>query len=115
MAVPGVSSGLGFEVPLTALNRNVMRSIRIDRMFLAGVAPMASGEEALWIVDFKTASYGLAHVEEFLLEERKQYVEQMQMYGDIARATYPSDRVVRLGLYYPLLSRFLWWPHESVS
>ena len=115
MAVPGVSSGLGFEVPLTALNRNVMRSIRIDRMFLAGVAPMASGEEALWIVDFKTASYGLAHVEEFLLEERKQYAEQMQMYGDIARATYPSDRVVRLGLYYPLLSRFLWWPHESVS
>ena len=116
IAAQGVSSsGLGFEVPLTALSRNAMRSVRVDRMFVAGESPMAAGEKALWIVDFKTASYGLAHVEEFFIEERKQYAEQMQLYGDIARAAYPGDRVVRLGLYYPLLSRFLWWPHESVS
>jgi hypothetical protein len=92
-----------------------MRSVRVDRMFVAGESPMAAGDKALWIVDFKTASYGLAHVEEFFIEELKQYAEQMQLYGDIARAAYPGDRVVRLGLYYPLLSRFLWWPHESVS
>ena len=55
------------------------------------------------------------HVKAFLSEEQKQYGEQMQLYGDIARAAYPTSRVVRLGLYYPLLLRFLWWPYESGS
>lgn len=115
ITAPGVSFGGGFEVPLTALSRNVIRSIRVDRIFPAGESPMASGEDALWIVDFKTASYGAGHVEAFLSEEQKQYAEQMQLYGDIARAAYPTSRVVRLGLYYPLLLRFLWWPYESGS
>lgn len=106
---------LGFEVPLTGLFRNTMRSIRVDRMFTAGEAPMSHGTEALWIVDFKTASHGLGQIEEFLAEERAQYAEQMQVYGDIARAVYPTTREVRLGLYYPLLSHFIWWAHNVVS
>jgi hypothetical protein len=92
-----------------------MRSIRVDRMFAAGLTPMAVGAEALWIVDFKTASHGAGQVEEFLDKERAQYMEQMQLYGDIARTICPQSRKVRLGLYYPLLSRLLWWPHEAGS
>lgn len=109
------SSSIGFEVPLTGIFRNAIRSVRVDRMFVAGVAPMTSGTEVLWIIDFKTASHGLGQVEEFLVEERKQYAEQMQVYGDIARAVYSDHLEVRLGLYYPLLSRFIWWVHDVAA
>ena len=103
----------GFEIPLTAMHRNVLRSIRVDRMFLAGGEPENSSADTLWIVDFKTASHGAAQLEEFLANEREQYAEQMQLYGDIARIVFPETRNLRLGLYYPLLTRLVWWPHES--
>jgi ATP-dependent helicase/nuclease subunit A len=84
-------------------------------MFVAGATPAGSDADTLWIVDFKTASHGAAQVEEFLAKERDQYAEQMQLYGDIARIVYPEISSVKLGLYYPLLARFLWWPHEADS
>ncbi|MHB1937734.1 MAG: UvrD-helicase domain-containing protein [Acidobacteriaceae bacterium] len=111
----GTSGPQGFEIPLTAIHRNTMRSIRVDRMFVAGVDPTAGGTDVLWIVDFKTAPHGAGQLEEFLAKEREQYEEQMQLYGDIARTVYSEPREIRLGLYYPLLSRFVWWPHETDS
>jgi len=105
----------GFEVPLTAIHRNVLRSIRVDRMFVAGETPTSSDTDTLWIVDFKTASHGADQVEEFLAKEREQYAEQMQLYGDIARIVYPETRNVRVGLYYPLLAQLVWWPYEATS
>ncbi|HZC43579.1 MAG TPA: UvrD-helicase domain-containing protein [Acidobacteriaceae bacterium] len=112
---PSTLLNRGFEVPLTAIHRNVLRSIRVDRMFVAGAVPTGSGTDTLWIVDFKTASYGAGRVEEFLAKEREQYAEQMQLYGDVARIVYPETRNVRLGLYYPLLAHFLWWSCEAAS
>ncbi len=111
-AQPATVPSQGFEVPMTAIHRNVLRSIRVDRMFVSGATPTSSDTDTLWIVDFKTASHGAGQVEEFLTKEREQYAEQMQLYGDIARIVYPGTRNVRLGLYYPLLARFLWWPYE---
>ncbi|MGB6305273.1 MAG: UvrD-helicase domain-containing protein [Acidobacteriaceae bacterium] len=105
----------GFEVSLTAMHGNGLRSIRVDRMFIAGAAPMDSDTDTLWIVDFKTASHGAGQVDEFLAKERELYAEQMQLYGDIARIVYPETRNLRLGLYYPLLTRFVWWSYEPGS
>ncbi len=102
----------GFEVSLTAVHRNILRSVRIDRLFVSGAEPPSSNKDTLWIVDFKTASHGAAKIDEFLAKERVQYEQQMQLYGDIAGIIYPEIRNVRLGLYYPLLPRFLWWPYE---
>lgn len=98
---------------MTAIHRNVLRSIRVDRMFVSGATPTSSDTDTLWIVDFKTASHGAGQLEEFLTKEREQYAEQMQLYGDIARIVYPGTHNVRLGLYYPLLARFVWWPYEA--
>ena len=114
-AGPATFLNRGFEVPLTAIHRSVLRSIRVDRLFVAGAVPTSLDTDALWIVDFKTASHGVGQVEEFLVKEREQYAEQMQLYGDIARIVYPETSNVRLGLYYPLLTRFVWWPSETES
>lgn len=108
---PSASSG-GFEIPLTAPHQDVLRSVRMDRMFLAGTSPLTVGEDCLWIIDFKTTSLGGRSLEAFLAAEREQYSDQMQTYAEIAHAVYPNYAEIRLGLYYPLLPHLAWWPYE---
>lgn len=101
-----------FEIPITAIYNGAQRSIRVDRMFLAGEEPMTPGEEALWIVDFKT-SHNSGDMQEFLDREQEFYADQMQTYVGTVQAAYPQHQHVRVGLYYPLLREFVWWKYGA--
>jgi ATP-dependent helicase/nuclease subunit A len=106
---------LGFEMAFTAIQNNAVRSIRVDRIFLAGEAPHRNGEDVFWVIDFKTASHGPGGLEEFLAKEKDQYATQMRVYEEVIRAVYPQHKEIRLALYYPLLTRLLWWRNEATG
>jgi ATP-dependent helicase/nuclease subunit A len=85
------------------------RSVRLDRVFRAGASPMQEGSECLWIVDYKTTTHGRVGVEEFLAEEREKYGPQMETYARMMA----DGGEIRVGLYYPMLPRLIWWTPEK--
>jgi ATP-dependent exoDNAse (exonuclease V) beta subunit len=96
-------------------------SIRIDRIFRAGPAPHAPGEDFLWIVDYKTsAPHSSASLDDFLNHQRAAYAPQLETYARIlTQFPHPADRPapkeVRLALYNPALPHLLWWPFTAPS
>jgi ATP-dependent exoDNAse (exonuclease V) beta subunit len=93
-------------------------SIRIDRIFRAGAEPHVPGEDVLWIVDYKTSAHGSSGLDDFLAAQRVTYAPQLETYARIlTQLPYPADlpapNEVCLALYYPTLSRLLWWPLDA--
>ncbi|HEY6412749.1 MAG TPA: UvrD-helicase domain-containing protein [Edaphobacter sp.] len=80
-------------------------SVRLDRVFRAGATPFAEEDDYLWIVDYKTTTHGTDGVEEFLAKERRKYAAQMEAYARVMKGA-------KVGLYYPMLPRFVWWTPE---
>ena len=91
------------ELPLT-VGTEERRRYRIDRIFRAGAEPGVTAGDALWIVDYKTSTHGGREIETFLEGERERYRGQMEAY---ARAI--GEAEVRLGLWFPMLGRLMWW------
>jgi hypothetical protein len=89
-------------------------SVRMDRVFLAGQKPMDAGSDCLWIIDYKTAAHGREGVEEFLAEEQVKYGAQMETYARTMRNR-AQDGSLRVGLYYPMLARLVWWVPEMIA
>jgi ATP-dependent helicase/nuclease subunit A len=83
-------------------------SVRLDRIFFAGAKPMNTGEEYLWIIDYKTAMHGPEGLDEFLADERAKYEAQMETYARMMHDRVERDRL-RVGLYYPMLAKLVWW------
>jgi ATP-dependent exoDNAse (exonuclease V) beta subunit len=93
------------ELALTSWSE-ARRSVRFDRIFRAGAIPLATGDKCLWIIDYKTAAHGGEAHDEFLAAERAKYGPQMETY---ARMIKGAAQEVRVGLYYPMLSKLVWW------
>ena len=91
------------EYAMTTWNEGWSR-VRMDRVFRAGAEPGTGGSEFLWIVDYKTGTHGAEGMEVFLERERLKYAAQMEGY---ARASGAAE--VRVGLWYPMAARLLWW------
>lgn len=81
-------------------------SVRLDRTFCAGPAPLADGDDYRWIVDYKTSTHGSEGIDTFLAAERAKYSAQLEAY---ARTMNVTAGKVRLALYYPFLSKLIWW------
>ena len=106
------------EFALTAWPEDADRSsVRLDRRFHAGPAPLAAGDSCLWIVDYQTATHGSQNLDEFLATERDKYAPQLEAYARILHRVVAEQaanegtkpRELRLALYYPLLPRLIWW------
>jgi ATP-dependent exoDNAse (exonuclease V) beta subunit len=87
----------------------VVRTLRGDRIFRAGSEPGSAEETHLWIVDYKTARHGTSGVDAFLADEQEKYSRQLEAYAEVMRKVHGENLPLRLALYYPLLSRLVWW------
>jgi ATP-dependent helicase/nuclease subunit A len=86
-----------------------VRSLRGDRIFRAGATPGSTEETHLWIVDYKTATHGTSGLDTFLEGEKSKYQPQLEAYAAVMRKVQGENLPICLALYYPLLSRLVWW------
>jgi ATP-dependent exoDNAse (exonuclease V) beta subunit len=87
----------------------VVRTLRGDRVFRAGATPGSKEDTHLWIVDYKTTRHGTAGLEDFLAKEKQKYAQQLESYGDVLRKLPGNNLPLRLALYFPLLTKLVWW------
>ncbi len=90
-----------------------LRSIRVDRVFRAGLEPQSEGQDAWWIIDYKTAHAINLDPSVALLAFRNLFAPQLEAYAVILRGLHGEDTPIRAGLYYPRMSMFDWWAVES--
>ncbi len=86
-----------------------LRLVRVDRLFRAGLEPLQPGDNALWIIDYKTAQAGKLDTQSALPEFRETYGPQLLAYAAVLRNLYGPQVQFRAGLYFPRMSLFDWW------
>jgi ATP-dependent helicase/nuclease subunit A len=87
-----------------------VRAVQADRVFQAGVAPLSEGDEAWWIIDYKTHA-GISNTDaaSSLPQLRALFAPQLQAYARVLRNLHGPNAAVRGGLYYPRLLALDWW------
>ena len=99
------------EASWTTTYEGSLKTIRCDRIFVAGAEPLKDGCDHLWIVDYKTAD--VEADDTFLLEEQSRYAPQLTRYAEAlsGSAEFVGKHMpIVLALYYPALQRLQWWP-----
>lgn len=93
----------------TSRQHGSLKTVRADRVFIAGSEPLLDGETHLWIVDYKTTAFSTSDGDVLLEQERSKHEQQLADYGRVLRAALPCDLPLRFALYYPSLPRLDWW------
>jgi hypothetical protein len=99
------------EVRWAGIVDGSLRTVRVDRVFRAGLNPRAEGQQAWWIIDYKTAhaaSLGLDPAA-VLAGLRELFAPQLEAYSQILRNLHGADATLRAGLYYPQMLLLDWW------
>jgi ATP-dependent exoDNAse (exonuclease V) beta subunit len=96
-----------------ALTMADARSLRVDRTFVSGDAPLSNAKPSIWIIDFKTTEQGARSDADFEAAETAKYRDQLEAYATLRGSLPDGDLPIRLGLYYPLVPKLLQW--ESVA
>jgi ATP-dependent exoDNAse (exonuclease V) beta subunit len=86
-----------------------LQLVRVDRLFRAGLEPLQAGNDALWIIDYKTAHTDSLDAKATLPAFRATYSPQLQAYAGVLRNLYGPQFKLRAGLYFPRMSLFDWW------
>lgn len=105
----GAQSEISWSTWAASEGGEVVRTLRGDRIFRAGATPCSPEETHLWIVDYKTARHGASGLDAFLEGEKGKYLQQLEAYAAILRKVHGANQPIRLALYYPLLTRLVWW------
>jgi hypothetical protein len=105
----GARAGAKNEISWSTWAGEVVQTLRGDRIFHAGATPGSVEETHLWIVDYKTARHGTSGIDTFLAEEKEKYARQLESYAEVMRKVQGNDLPLRMALYFPLLTRLVWW------
>jgi ATP-dependent exoDNAse (exonuclease V) beta subunit len=97
------------EIRWAGVVAGMLTTVRVDRIFRAGITPTSEGEEAWWIVDYKTAHADAEDPAAALPEFRKIFAPQIETYAAVLRNVHGVEAVIRAGLYYPRMLLFDWW------
>lgn len=108
----GKQAGAQSESSWSAIDRDgTLRTRRADRIFYSGATPLSSGQDHLWILDYKTSTPSAEESQEdFLQREHAQYQSQLEAYAHLLRGALGEQIKIRLGLYYPQILYLDWWP-----
>ncbi|HET6168970.1 MAG TPA: PD-(D/E)XK nuclease family protein, partial [Terracidiphilus sp.] len=85
-----------------------LRTVRVDRIFRAGLDPLSEGTDAWWIIDYKTAHADHASPES-LPQLRKFFAPQLESYAEVVRNLHGKAVSIRAALYYPRMLLLDWW------
>jgi ATP-dependent helicase/nuclease subunit A len=102
-------TGAASEARWAGVVENQVRSVRVDRVFRGGLLPGSTGDEAWWIVDYKTAHAERADHEQDLLKLRQLFAPQLEAYARVLRGMHGADTRICAGLYYPRMQALDWW------
>ncbi len=105
----GARAGAKNEISWSTWAGEVVQTLRGDRIFHAGATPGSVEEAHLWIADYKTARHGTSGIDAFLAEEKEKYARQLESYAEVMRKVQGNDLPLRMALYFPLLTRLVWW------
>jgi ATP-dependent exoDNAse (exonuclease V) beta subunit len=89
-----------------------VRTVRVDRVFQAGLAPSSErleSDDCWWIIDYKTAHAESLDPAVALPELREIFAPQVEAYARFLRNLHGADVAIRVGLYYPRILQFDWW------
>jgi ATP-dependent exoDNAse (exonuclease V) beta subunit len=89
------------EVRWAGVVAGALSTVRVDRVFRAGLDPVSEGEDCWWIVDYKTAHPDNLDPAAALPELRKLFAPQLEAYAQVLRNLHGADATIRAGLYYP--------------
>lgn len=92
------------EYPITININNEIQHFIMDRTFI-------DENGTRWIIDYKTTELLDQQSEPFLLDAKKRYAAQLEMYSQYFKLT--EKRPIKLGLYFPLFSGWIEWDLEN--
>lgn len=100
------------EASWTGIIDGKLRTVRVDRVFRAGAAPLSTCSDVWWIIDYKTAQAEwdspLA-----LRELHTLFAPQLEAYAAVLRRLHGVNARIITALYYPRMLQLDWWETEG--